>query len=128
MPRPMGCISKVSINPTNRPSDRSSPYEQRQLLNRHYHYRRKDYEKATEALHKVNQPDFLWTEIFFAAAYSQMQRPEDATRAVRHLQELKPGFSLATLADESHIWNLPQSMVRQLTEDLRKAGVPEGKR
>ncbi len=94
----------------------------------HYHYRRKDYEKATAALHKVNQPDFLWTEIFFAAAYSQMQRPDEAKRAVQHLQELKPGFTLATLADESHIWNLPQSMVRQLTEDLRKAGVPGGKR
>ncbi len=88
----------------------------------HDAYRKKDYRKALEVALQLNAPKNYYTHAVLAMCYAQLDRMEEAHKALRDMLALKPNY--AEVARELHgRWILPD-LVEQLMDGLRKAGLP----
>ena len=83
-------------------------------------------EDAVRAYASVDQPQ-LATRVYYAAALGQLGRSEEAQAAIGKLRELKPGFSLSTLAESPELCTGAASdrALSYLRDGLKKAGLPE---
>ncbi len=87
----------------------------------HDAYRKKDYRKALdEALH-LNAPKNYYTHAVLAICYAQLDRMEEAHKALRDMLALKPNY--AEIARELHGRWIDPDLVEQLMDGLRKAGL-----
>jgi TolB-like protein len=90
-----------------------------------YHFGRGEYEEALAAARKINLPGFFWTQMYLAGVYAELGRDREARSAVEELLRLHPGFTTATLTEESRKFNYPEARFRPWVAALRKAGLPE---
>jgi non-specific serine/threonine protein kinase len=92
----------------------------------HYHYRRKEYEKALLAAKQINMPHHHWTHLFMAAVCGQLQRKQDAAAAIQALRRQTPRFlDLAVVREDLEKWIADSELNDHLLEGLRKAGFEE---
>jgi adenylate cyclase len=82
-------------------------------------------EEAIDALKKalIGNPDYLWTHLFLARMYADLEEQELASREAAEVLRISPRFSL-----EAHRRTLIQSERREKDRHiaaLRKAGLPE---
>ncbi len=92
----------------------------------HYHYRRKEYEKALLAAKQINMPHHHWTHLFMAAVCGQLQRKQDAAAAIQALRRQTPRFlDLAVVREDLEKWIADRELNEHLLEGLRKAGFEE---
>ena len=74
-------------------------------------------DRALQGNPRFSIPAFLKT-----AALGRLARDVEATAAGRHLLELQPGFTIASLVDSG--FTSPERLT-MLVEALRRAGLPE---
>ena len=87
------------------------------------HYFKGEYEKALTEAKNVNMPGFYWYYVALAAAHAQLGHVDEASAAVAGLQEVYPGFTIETLAEELPSWNFPEKDQARLVDSMRKAGL-----
>ncbi len=93
------------------------------IIRWHYHYRRKEYEKALLAAKQINMPHHHWTHLAIAAACGQLQRKQDAAAAMQALRRQTPRFlDLAVVREELERWAVDKEFNEHVLEGLRKAG------
>ncbi len=84
-------------------------------------YRMGRYEEVLEGAARVNMPNYYHVPALCAAALGQLDRPEEAQKAVRDLLALRPDFA-ATARQEYAKWYNPE-LIEQIIDGLRKAGL-----
>lgn len=80
------------------------------------------YKEAITTLEK-REPKSNFTYLFLAACYAQVDRVEEATKAMKQFLKLEPGYSIE-LAATTEPFKHPQELEHWLSA-LRKAGLPE---
>ncbi len=86
------------------------------------HFNNGDYEQALIYAQKINMPNFFWAYAGRAAVYGQLDRREEAERAVAEVLKLYPDFG-AHARDELYKWNYAPDLVKRFLDGLRKAGL-----
>ncbi|MGD2153217.1 MAG: hypothetical protein PVG79_08090 [Gemmatimonadales bacterium] len=84
------------------------------------HYRARDYQKALEAVQKVNMPGYWPSHMMLAAIYGQLGRTREAQAAIEDLDRLFPDFRASTRR-ELEKWYVTTEMLDHFIEGLRKA-------
>jgi tetratricopeptide (TPR) repeat protein len=87
----------------------------------HDAYRKKDYRKALDIALRLNAPQNYYTHAVLAICYAQLDRMEEARKALRDMLALKPNY--AEVARELHGRWIDPDLVEQLMDGLRKAGL-----
>jgi tetratricopeptide (TPR) repeat protein len=90
-----------------------------------YYFLRGEYEEALTAARKVNMPSLFWLQIQLAGTYAELDRQNEAKKALRELLRLYPGFTVQTYVEEARKWNYAEGNIRRWVTALRKAGLPE---
>src|SRR5580765_7668158 len=90
----------------------------------HDAYRKKDYRKALDIALRLNAPQNYYTQAVLAICYAQLDRMEEARKALRDMLALKPNY--AEVARELHGRWIDPDLVEQLMDGLRKAGLEIG--
>ncbi|HEY4281968.1 MAG TPA: hypothetical protein VGM62_02815, partial [Chthoniobacterales bacterium] len=87
----------------------------------HDSYRKKDYRRALDLAFQLNAPQNYYTHAVLAMCYAQLDRMEEARKALREMLSLKPNY--AEVARELHGRWIEPDLVEQLMDGLRKAGL-----
>jgi TolB-like protein/class 3 adenylate cyclase len=87
----------------------------------HDAYRKKEYGKALDVALRLNAPQNYYTHAVLAICYAQLDRMEEAHKALRDMLALKPNY--AEVARELHGRWIEPDLVEQLMDGLRKAGL-----
>ena len=90
----------------------------------HDAYRKKDYRKALDVALRLNAPQNYYTHAVLAICYAQLDRMEEARKALGDMLALKPNY--AEVARELHGRWIDPDLVEQLMDGLRKAGLEIG--
>ena len=90
-----------------------------------HHFGRGEYQEALAAARKINVPDFVWTHVYLAAIYAELDRESEAGSALGELRRLTPDVTTKQLAEEWRKWNVPDDRIGHYVAALRKAGLPE---
>lgn len=85
-----------------------------------FHYDIGNYAEALSDVRKVAMPEFYWSHLFAAAALGQLERTEEASKALAEMFRLKPDCSPR---DELIKWNAAPDDLEHLMEGLQKAGL-----
>ena len=78
-------------------------------------------ETAQEAI-KID-PDYVYTYVALAVAFAELDREEEARKAVENIRRIEPDYSLRTFAETQPFQDA--ELVDRHIRGLRKAGVPE---
>jgi serine/threonine protein kinase/tetratricopeptide (TPR) repeat protein len=84
-------------------------------------YRQRDYQRALDAVLKVNMPGFWRTHFALATAYAQLGERDAASNAVRELLTIRPDFPVVARNDLRKWWDA--ELIEHLVDGLRKAGL-----
>jgi serine/threonine protein kinase/tetratricopeptide (TPR) repeat protein len=84
-------------------------------------YRQRDYQRALDAVLKVNMPGFWRTHFALATAYAQLGEPDAASNAVRELLTIRPDFPVVARNELRKWWDA--ELIEHLVDGLRKAGL-----
>jgi serine/threonine protein kinase/tetratricopeptide (TPR) repeat protein len=84
-------------------------------------YRQRDYQRALDAVLKVNMPGFWRTHFALATAYAQLGERDAASNAVRELLTIRPDFPVVARNDLRKWWDA--ELIQHLVDGLRKAGL-----
>lgn len=87
-----------------------------------YHYHRREYEEALQALHKMNMVGKPRYWLWLAAAYGQLGRREEADAALRKVRELDPTIVERPWEEAFRDIHVVE-WVEHLMDGLRKAGL-----
>jgi TolB-like protein len=87
----------------------------------HDAYRKKEYRKALDVALRLNAPQNYYTHAVLAICYAQLDRMEEARKALGDMLALKPNY--AEVARELHGRWIDPDLVEQLMDGLRKAGL-----
>jgi hypothetical protein len=97
-----------------------------QLVLFHHHYRKRDYEVASQTA-KINMPEFHWMQLMTAAACGMLGRHEEARTAIESLRKYKPTFlDLENVREDIELWDPDKDEVEHLLQGLQKAGLKYG--
>ena len=88
----------------------------------HNAYRLRDYERALDCALRVNLPEQFWTPAVLAMAHAQLGNHALASKAVRDLLALKPGFE-SSARQELERWFFEPGYVEHVLDGWRKAGL-----
>jgi TolB-like protein/Tfp pilus assembly protein PilF len=88
-------------------------------------YRQGRYAEVLEDAARVNMPGYFHTHALRAAALGQLDRREDARKALQDLLALRPDFAAAARQEYAKWYD--SEVIEQIIEGLRKAGleIPE---
>jgi TolB-like protein/Tfp pilus assembly protein PilF len=84
-------------------------------------YRKRDYHGALSYALKINLPGYHGTHMALAAAYAQLDQPDEARKAIQELVKLRP--DAARIARPALGISLDPELVEHMTDGLRKAGL-----
>jgi serine/threonine protein kinase/tetratricopeptide (TPR) repeat protein len=84
-------------------------------------YRQRDYQRALNAVLKVNMPGFWRTHFALATAYAQLGERDAASNAVRELLTIRPDFPVVARNEFRKWWDA--ELIEHLVDGLRKAGL-----
>lgn len=87
-----------------------------------FHYDLGNYAEVLADIRKIAMPEFYWSHLFAAAALGQLDRREDAAKALAEMFRLKPD---CVPRDELVKWNAAPEDLEHLLEGLAKAGLKE---
>jgi tetratricopeptide (TPR) repeat protein len=87
-----------------------------------YHYHRREYQKALEALQRMNLVEMPYYWFWLAAVYGQLGRRDQANEAILKLHELDPKFVEQPWEQAFRAMHV-EEWVEHFIDGLRKAGL-----
>ena len=85
-------------------------------------YRQGRYAEALREARQIDAPGWLNNHTVLAMIYGQLERKEEAWATVRRILQMDPDFEKDAWY-EVQLRNFPESMVMQMIDGLRKAGL-----
>jgi adenylate cyclase len=92
------------------------------LIETLHYYRRSDYRAALAAIDGIATSDFIWVPVVLAAIQGQLGNQDQAHRALDRARALEPSV-VGDLRGALRVHNVPEDLIDQLLDGLRKAGL-----
>jgi len=90
------------------------------------HYRKGEYQTALQIAKKINMPEDPWPQMGIAAACGQLNHQEMARAAIELVRRHQPLYlDLKYYREDAEKWFADTSIVEQLLQGLRKAGLKD---